>query len=182
MGTHAEDEEVGEFLPPRDFEEAATRLAGAEETLDRLDALLQGLLNSQVAGPAPAAARPPVEPDDTFEPYYPSLEAWVQEFFVVAFARVLGGPLGHWCVQWWDHAEAILRLEALWRTFEAARQEPVAGMAVWLAHHLDHHLPLLLSSAGPFGQCNPDAHRPLDPFPVIPAPDDWWQPMTATTT
>ena len=42
---------------------------------------------------------------------------WVREVFAPVFARSIGGPV-KWCAQWWAHGEAVLRLEALWRSWE----------------------------------------------------------------
>jgi hypothetical protein len=47
-------------------------------------------------------------------------------------------------------------------------------MAAWLAQQLDHHLPVLLSPDGPFGQCSPARHAPYKPLLTIPAPDEWF--------
>jgi hypothetical protein len=35
-----------------------------------------------------------------------------------------------WCARWWEHAEAISRLEAPWKVFETLRQDPGTGAAV----------------------------------------------------
>src|SRR4051812_29699078 len=48
---------------------------------------------------------------------YRSLDAWVNDYFTVVFARAVGGEM-RWCSQWRDHREALTRLEALWRSWE----------------------------------------------------------------
>ncbi|RKS80630.1 uncharacterized protein DUF4913 [Motilibacter peucedani] len=175
------DDEEPERRAPTTLEEAGNRLVVVEQWLSDVDDLVGDLLQRQPAAPAAGVPpREPVAPRDEWVPLFGSLAEFVEGFFVVAFARTLGGPSGMWCAQWWDHAEAIMRLEALWRTFEAARLDPDKGMATWFAHHLDHHLPVLLSSSGPFGQCRPDEHRPPPPLPSLPAPEGWWEPMTHT--
>lgn len=70
------------------------------------------------------------------------------EHFAPIYTRSIGGEY-RWCSRWWDHAEAIERLEALWRAWETLRLDPALGMAVWYRDHVDHHLPLLLSVAAP---------------------------------
>src|SRR5579875_3030989 len=70
-----------------------------------------------------------------FTPQFPDLESWVNGFFVVTFARP--GSEACWCERWWDHPEAVLRLDALWRTWEAAALDPVHGAADWLRDYLD---------------------------------------------
>ena len=179
----AADAETFEELPaPRTLQEAAERIVYLETWVGDVDRALAATILKTAAPDAGAASRPQVPAGEQWEPFYGSLVEFVEEFFVVAFARTLGGQTAAWCTHWWDHTEAILRLEALWRTFEAARLEPVAGMANWLGGQLDRHLPVLLSGTGPFGQCRPDAHRPPDPLPVSPAPSGWFDPMTSTVT
>jgi len=65
-----------------------------------------------------------------------------------------------WCPQWWAHAEALSRLEALWRTWEAARLDPLQGIAVWYRDFCDPRLLVLFSPAGPFAQCTAERHSP----------------------
>nr|WP_231127618.1 DUF4913 domain-containing protein [Motilibacter aurantiacus] len=101
------------------------------------------------------------------------MEEWVTDLFVVAFPRNVGQQ-HKWCPQWWDHAEAIMRLEVLWRSWEGARLDPVNGMAAWMAQQLDHHLPILLSPDGPFGQCTSERHLAYEPLPVKPSPPGWF--------
>ena len=106
-------------------------------------------------------------------PHYPSLQAWVAAYFVVMFARPLS-PAVRWCASWWAHAEALSRLEALWRSWEAARLDPVRGMALWYRDVLDPQLAVLLATGGPFAQCTPDRHSPVRALPTEPAPPGYW--------
>lgn len=63
-----------------------------------------------------------------------------------------------WCPKWWDHEEAVLRLEALWDAFEALRREPGTGTAVWIRDYLDPTVAALTSpETTPFRGC--DARR-----------------------
>jgi hypothetical protein len=105
-----------------------------------------------------------VEPDD--EPpqlYYGSLPEFVREFFVPMFRRdVKNNQSLNWCAKWWEHPEAIYRLESLWRSWEHLRLDPALGSSTWLRDHLDHHLPRLLDPAGPFKGCKPDEHAVRD--------------------
>jgi hypothetical protein len=54
-----------------------------------------------------------------------------------------------WCPQWWKRAEAISRLEALWRAWEFLRLDGTTGMSVWWRELGDHHMSVLLSIDGP---------------------------------
>ncbi len=116
---------------------------------------------------------------DPGTPLYADVESWVAGYFAPMFLhRTVDNTRVRWCPRWWDHAEAIARLTLLWNTWEAARWEPAAKPAWWL--DLDHHLPILLSTDGPFRTCRqPDSHRPgkHDPpgnHPTEPAPENWW--------
>ncbi len=111
--------------------------------------------------------------EEVFQPRYPGLEEWVVDYFTPMFSRPLSPSL-RWCASWWHHAEAISRLEALWRTWEVARLDPLRGMAVWYRDHLDTQLPVLLSATGPFAQCAPDRHAATRPLPTTAAPDGYW--------
>lgn len=120
----------------------------------------------------PVALPVPSE-DDPPEPVYDSVQDWVSEHFLPVYRRPIGGEF-RWCAQWWRHAEAIIRLTALWQSWEAMRLQPGTGTANWLRDHLDHQLPVLLGRSGPFAQCSPDEH--VEPRIAMsdPAPPGWW--------
>lgn len=107
-----------------------------------------------------------------FKPRFPDLESWVNGFFVITFARPSGQI--RWCANWWDHPEAVLRLDAMWRTWEAAALDPVRGMAAWLRDHLDPNLGILFSSTGPFADCSDGRHVKPPELPVSATPPKWW--------
>jgi len=79
-----------------------------------------------------------------------------------------------WCPEWWRHAAAIVRLEAIYRSFEHLRLDPALGISTWLRDHADYHLGVLLDPNGPFKGCSirngHDSARDRV-LPVIPAPD-----------
>ena len=107
------------------------------------------------------------------QPVYDCVEAWVTGLFLPMFRRPLGGEY-RWCRQWWQHAEAITRLMALWHSWEALRLESGTGMATWLRDHLDHHLAVLLGRGGPFAQCSEDEHIEPREARAEDAPPGWW--------
>ena len=117
------------------------------------------------------------QPDDDAgsppQPVYRSVEEWVTSHFLPMFRRPLGGEY-RWCAQWWQHAEAITRLTALWHSWEAMRLQPGTGMAIWLRDHLDHQLPVLLGRAGPFSMCSEDEHIDPRQARAQQPPDGWW--------
>ena len=116
--------------------------------------------------PSPPAPQPPApagvgpgEQEPT-APFFGSLLEFVVEHFGPVYARNTS-PTIRWCASWWDHAEAIYRLEALWRTWELYRLEPRLGIASWLRDYLDPQLRELTSATGPFASCTEDRHSPV---------------------
>lgn len=111
----------------------------------------------------------PVEAgEDAPELFYANVAQFVADKLAPSYRRHInpGGGVT-WCPQWWKHAEAISRLESLWRAWEFLRLEGATGMSVWWRDHADHHMNVLLSADGPFKGCNPDdGHRSkLPPLP-----------------
>jgi len=122
----------------------------------------------------PPAAAPP----KPVKLRFPTVEAWVHGMFLPMFGWRVDGQRWHWCPQWWRHAEAIWRLETLWRSWEVARQA-ATGMSSWSVE-LDRHLRELLGEDGPFRQCRAAEadrgarHADLPPAVAEPAPTGWW--------
>lgn len=124
----------------------------------------------------PPRARPSHEP---FVPRYDDLESWVHEFFVLTFGSA--GRRRRWCDHWWDHPEAVLRLDALWRTWEVTAQSS-AGMSAWIHGDLDPSLTMIFHTDGPFSDCSDGVHRATQVLPVVPppaglrgSPRHWWE-------
>ncbi len=99
------------------------------------------------------------------EQVYDSVEDWVYDYYLPTFVRPVGGEI-RWCTEWQQHAEAIVRLEAMWRSWEALRTEGNLGMSTWLINHLDPSAAVLLGRAGPFAQCTPQRHSGAQSEPV----------------
>ncbi len=106
------------------------------------------------------------------QPVYAGVEDWVTNHLAHVYRRQAGK---RWCARWWDHAEAVSRLEALWRAWESLRLDGQSGMSVWWRDHADYHLPVLLDPTGPFARCGPDEHVQSPGLPCEPAPAGWWR-------
>ncbi|WP_236572095.1 MULTISPECIES: DUF4913 domain-containing protein [unclassified Nocardiopsis] len=131
--------------------------------------------------PAPAAPTPVPDPhgwddeeeDDTEgvdqeeqpELYYGSVDEFVREVILPMYQRKVG-PRGHrrWASQWWRSAEAVSRLDSLWRSWEHLRQDGATGMSSWWRDHADYHMERLFDPDGPFG-ASQEANKPGDPLP-----------------
>lgn len=74
--------------------------------------------------------------------------------------KISSQSIATWCPHWFEHPEAVLRLEAMWRSFEAARTDPLNGMATWLRDIADYQMSQLTSGDGPFRRCRENGHRP----------------------
>lgn len=99
------------------------------------------------------AAQP--APGDDIGLAFASLPEFVERFFLEVCVR---HEVTKWCPKWWDHEEAVLRLEALWDAFEALRREPGTGTATWIRDYLDPTVAALTSAeTTPFRKC--DARR-----------------------
>lgn len=108
-------------------------------------------------------------PADSTEPeillYYPSVDVFFREKLRYSYQRAVGTQAPYrWSARWWEFAEAISRLEAIWRAWEHLRQDPALGSSTWWLNHADPHMHVLLSSEGPFGRCA-DAADLDEPLP-----------------
>lgn len=112
----------------------------------------------------------PPTPEAPPQLYYPTVDDFVREFLCQTFRRPVGpgSPL-RWSARWWESAEAIIRLDAMWRSWETLRLDPATGMSVWLKDHADYHLAVLMSPTGPFRNSE-DTAKITDPLPYEPPP------------
>ena len=159
------------------------RVVSLETDLTVVSSVLEDLQNGDLPGASgPAHAAPPPagrasadgaagEPEPV-TPFYGSLLEFVTEGFAPVYCRSTS-PTTRWCASWWDHAEAIYRLEALWRSWELYRLEPRLGIASWLRDYLDPQLNVLISPAGPFAQCTEDRHSPGKPLRTNQPPEEY---------
>ena len=123
------------------------------------------------AARAQAAERQLAELADPPGLYYLTLAEWVQEWLFPVYRRSVLGHDRVWCPQWWRHAEAVARLESLWRAWEHLRQDAATGLSVWFRDHADHHMTVLLDADGPFKGCDGrHSDRPLEAVAARPAP------------
>ena len=109
--------------------------------------------------------------------HYRSVDEFVRGMVVPVFRRnVWPRAEARWAARWWESAEAIIRLEAMWRSWEALRHSPATGISEWLREHADHHMAVLMSPAGPFARSLDEA-KACDPLPYSPPPDGLFPPV-----
>lgn len=137
-------------------------------------------LREQAAERAEAAIAAQLEPDPEPEPspieippqlYYGNVDEFVREFLRHAYKREISGSSSpYWSAEWWSNDEALMRLEALWRSWEFLRLDPATGMSVWWRDHADHHMAKLMAGDGPFSQSH-NISRLGEPLPYTDPPE-----------
>ena len=108
---------------------------------------------SEDASGAMSEAGNDATPEPPAELFFGSTDEFVREFVCPVFRRNVGeaGRAEYrWSARWWESAEAVIRLEAMWRSWEQARLDPATGISTWLRDHADYHLSILMSPTGPF--------------------------------
>lgn len=122
--------------------------------------------------PEDDAAADDAEPqdDEGGELYFGSVDEFVREVIVPIYRRKVG-PRGtrRWSAEWWRSAEAISRLDALWRSWEHLRLDGATGLSSWWRDHADYHMSVLFDPDGPFG-ASEDENKADQPLPYVPPP------------
>lgn len=90
------------------------------------------------------------EPEEEAALYFGSVDEFFRGYLRPNYRRRVDGNQTLWAADWWKYAEAVARLDALWRAWEHLRLDPQTGMSVWFRDHAEHHMSILLSSSGPF--------------------------------
>lgn len=106
--------------------------------------------------------------------YYGSVDEFVREYLRHVYRRRIDGRNRVWAAEWWRYDEAVIRLEALWRSWEHLRRDGATGISVWLRDHADHHMAILMDPDGPFAAADPNASENQakrgQPLPYAPPP------------
>ena len=170
IATHAELAKAQRRLE-RATDDAYGSETGAAQAEHHRDAVVAALESVLAAGDDDALAEDDAGGDGDL--YFADVDAWVRGWLIPTWERRIDGQRAdgasgfRWSARWWDHPEAVFRLEALWRAWEALRLDAGTGMSVWLRDHADHHMPLLLSKYGPFRRSE-EAVPDGDPLPYAP--------------
>lgn len=113
--------------------------------------------------------------------FYGSVDEFVRLKLCFQYRRSTGTRSGerHWVRNWWDYPEAVSRLEAVWRAWEALRHDPAFGMSTWWRDHCDYHMRIILDADGPFAGAHNDLVTvgPGEPLPAAEAPEGWFPDM-----
>lgn len=127
----------------------AVKKALTPDVLDRLQAEADEAAQTIVRSPQGGQA---MTGEETPPLYYGSTNEFVRDHLRHVYKRKIDGTHTFWSPRWWASAEATARLEALWRAWEHLRLDPSTGPSVWWRDHADHHMSVLMGSAGPFSK------------------------------
>ncbi|SDL33536.1 protein of unknown function [Nocardioides sp. YR527] len=158
----------------RAYSRAVQRLGRAKVRLEDTAAALEqasAALDQAEKTPAPSP-----EPEEQPQQRFASLPVFVEEYVVPNWIHKLGeNYAGSWCTKWWEHTEAITRLEATWEAFEVMRLQPPPSLSTWIRDHLDVHMRALTAPHGVFHNCNAregdHVHDPRRPWAVANPPE-----------
>lgn len=157
----------------REVAPIVTEAVAAVLTPERLDALRTAATAAAEAELNPAPAGTHAQAGDAPTLYFGSVDEFVREFVCPIFRRNVGeeGRADYrWSARWWESAEAIARLEAMWRAWEHLRMDASTGTSVWFRDHADHHLGVLMSPTGPWA-LSKDTAGPDEPLPYEAPPE-----------
>lgn len=131
---------------------AAEAVAKAERARDRAAGKLRHTKAAVAAEMAALLAAPDDAASGASSTYYGSVDEWMRRWMLPTYRRITKGGQGGvlWRADWWRSAEALSRLDAMWRAWEHLRLDPATGMSVWWRDHADPHMGVLLSADGPF--------------------------------
>lgn len=120
--------------------------------------------------PSPDAASATSTSAAELKTKFVDVEEWFDQYFRFLYRRKIDARGRMWASEWWRSAEAIARLEAIWRAWEVARLEPGTGISLWFQQHADYHMEFLMDpKTSPFVRST-DTAEVDDPLPHTPVP------------
>jgi len=147
---------------PEQIRAALIRLDLAVARIDQRIDSIEGALDDAAGGdPSTTAPR---------GSKFPNVYDWVEQWFVRVYARHKMTGV-HWCPYWWEHAEAVVVLTALWRSWESMRRERDTGMVKWLTYFAYPLTRELWDGSGTFRGCSSNAHAEPPSLPYVSVPD-----------
>lgn len=103
---------------------------------------------------------------------YGSADEWMRKYWRYTYRRRVsarGNGTGRWRADWWTVDEAVQRIEALWRSWEASRLDAGLGISAWWINHAEPHMRALLAADGPFAGTS-NENLPGEPLPYCSPP------------
>jgi len=146
----------------------AADLQMVAEAIDEMETTFRALPAATAAAAEPDSKDPGSTAPTPFD--FAALYTWVHIHVATITERKVSkgssesGTAVRWCTQWYEHDDAVTRLEALRRAWEEHVVQPGAAMSSWYIHHFDPHISVLTAAGGPFWQCSPGHHQPARPI------------------
>ena len=147
----------------------AADLEMVAEAIDQMETTFRKLPTAALAAGS-ATPEPPADAEAPAPFDFATLYTWVHIHVATIAERKVSkgssesGTAVRWCSRWYEHDEAVARLEALRRAWEEHVVQPGAGMSSWYLTHYDPHLSALTAPGGPFWQCSPGHHQAARPI------------------
>ena len=98
-----------------------------------------------------------LEDDASTEPetVYDNVGEWVTDWLLPTYSRPLDDEAKfRWDPQWWRYPEVVMRLEALWISWEKMRLEGGPAIVVFYRDYLDPMMRTIMDPDGPFHTFN----------------------------
>lgn len=114
-----------------------------------------------------------LEGDESTEPetVYDNVGEWVTDWLLPSYSRPLDDVAKfRWDPQWWRYSEVVMRLEALWISWEKMRLEGGPAIVVFFRDYLDPMMRTILDPDGPFHTYNPHKEDRDGPREHLPEP------------
>ena len=109
----------------------------------------------------------PTEP----ETVYDNVGEWVTDWLLPTYSRPLDDVAKfRWDPQWWRYPEVVMRLEALWISWEKMRLEGGPAIVVFYRDYLDPMMRTIMDPDGPFHTFNPHKESADGPREHLPEP------------
>ncbi len=128
----------------------------------------------------------PDPPENLSDDSMRELDDWVRSTLLPTYGREIDTSR-MWCTRWFEHAEAVARLWALYLAWgnmhDPQSTDPHTGPIVWQKEYLDYTMDRLRAQDGPFGGCMSRPERPAEGSPqhtiqLVPACDPWPDPKS----
>lgn len=110
---------------------------------------------------------------------YATMEQFLTDYLTLMYEIPMPNGRRTWCPEWWKHAGAVIRIQALWMSWEDARKNGgLSGLASWIVNHADPITTVLFDVDGVFKSCSierghrADRPNPEGRLPTEPAPED----------
>lgn len=150
------------------------RNRAVQDVAQATDAIAQAQAKENQPSPSVVADHNTTSLEQEPGPVYATSEEFLIDQLLPMYIRIIDSKNGTWCRKWYLHAEALSRVDALWRAWEHFRLDGKTGMSVWWRDHADPHMAVLLNQKGPFHECDLETHKDPDPLPCDTAPPGWF--------